>query len=299
MNAIAPSLTGNPADLGLFGAVFAVFLLAGVALDVALFVRVRQASPLLFWLRLDAIRARPWKTVDAFSVFLLFLALNLCMSLTLSAIRRFIGLPAGRLDHVILVLQMLGVPLAAVAVAVSVMRRRNWSWRDAFGLHAHRWPQQVLRGVVYYVAAIPVVLAASLAYLGALVRIGYPVESQDVIRLLADPSQPLWLQIYIALLAVTLAPFAEELLFRGIILPGLLKHASPWRAMVLASLLFALLHLHVPSVVPLFMLAMAFSLAYVESGSLLVPMVMHAIFNGVSLGALVALRDILPLTAAP
>lgn len=297
MNAIAPSLTGNPVTLLVLGIAFLALLFAGIVFDVILMVRAWRGNPLLFNLRIDSVKARPWTASDAAAIFLLVVSLNIWMGLTLSAIRQIGGWPSDRLIHPALVVQTLGVPLAAVAICVAVMRRRRLSWREAFGLHSRHWPRQVLDGIFCYVATVPVVLLASVVYIGALMRLGYPVESQDVIRLLADPSQPLWLQLYIAVLAVTLAPFAEELLFRGIILPGVLKHASPRSALVLVALLFSVLHLHVPSVVPLFVLAMALSLAYIETGSLLVSMVMHTLFNGVSLAVLAAVRDMLPVTA--
>ena len=43
------------------------------------------------------------------------------------------------------------------------------------------------------------------------------------------------------------------------------------------------LHLHLPSLLPLFLLACVLTLAYELSGSLLVPMAMHALFNAITL----------------
>jgi membrane protease YdiL (CAAX protease family) len=58
-------------------------------------------------------------------------------------------------------------------------------------------------------------------------------------------------------------------------------------AAVLASaLLFAAVHAHLPSFAPLFVLGSCFAIAYEWSGSILVPMMMHALFNAITLTAL-------------
>ena len=289
------AIAAHSTRLLLMGAAAAAMLIAGLVLDVVLLGRAAGTKPLIFRLRLDAVRARPWTALDAALLLLVFLGVNLWVGLMVAGVRQFGGVPADRLAGIALVAQTLLVPLATVAVAAAVLRRRGVSWGEACGWSAAPWLPQVRQAVVFYLAALPPVLLSSLAYLSVLVRLGYPVDGQDVIRLLADPSQPLWLLVYLTVLAVTVAPFAEELLFRGILLPALLKRAAPWSAIVFVSLFFAGLHLHVPAVVPLFVLAMAFSLAYVATGSLLVPMIMHALFNAVSLAVLFGLRDLLSL----
>jgi membrane protease YdiL (CAAX protease family) len=62
---------------------------------------------------------------------------------------------------------------------------------------------------------------------------------------------------------------------------------------LLNSLLFGAVHAHLPSLFPLFVLGGCFTLAYEWSGSILVSMTMHALFNFFSLSAL-AFPDLLP-----
>ena len=50
--------------------------------------------------------------------------------------------------------------------------------------------------------------------------------------------------------------------------------------------MFAIVHMHVGSLLPLWMLAVLFCLAYEITGCLLVPMLLHAIFNAVSIIAM-------------
>src|SRR5438477_409355 len=53
-----------------------------------------------------------------------------------------------------------------------------------------------------------------------------------------------------------------------------------------SALLFAAAHAHFPSFVPLFVLGSCFALAYEWSGSILVAMTMHSLFNSLTLTAL-------------
>jgi len=80
------------------------------------------------------------------------------------------------------------------------------------------------------------------------------------------------------------------MIFRGIMLSVFARAFGPAAGVVTVSLLFALLHWHVPSMVPLFIIGLGFSLAYMYTSSIVVPFVMHAAFNGVSLGMLMLMR---------
>jgi hypothetical protein len=62
-------------------------------------------------------------------------------------------------------------------------------------------------------------------------------------------------------------------------------HSSFWTgvAIILTSLIFAALHAaQWPAPIPLFLLAVGLGLVYQRTGSLLAPIVMHAVFNGFS-----------------
>ena len=98
--------------------------------------------------------------------------------------------------------------------------------------------------------------------------------------------QSLWTMLALLGLAMFIAPVAEEILFRGILVPLLMKRLGAGPAVILSSVLFALVHLHAPSFFPLFVLATGLALAYIYTGSLWVPIMMHALFNGMNLAIL-------------
>lgn len=86
--------------------------------------------------------------------------------------------------------------------------------------------------------------------------------------------------------AVVVAPLVEETVFRGFVYAVLKKHTDAFFAALVSAALFALAHAHLASAVPLFVLALGFTVAYERTGSLLVPMLMHALFNAITLVAL-------------
>jgi len=86
-----------------------------------------------------------------------------------------------------------------------------------------------------------------------------------------------------------LVPIAEELLFRGIIQAELSAAMHPWLAVLLQALLFSLFHMQAVQSMYVFIPGFAMGAAYLASGSILVPILMHMLFNFVGSGALEAL----------
>src|SRR6059036_2683736 len=90
----------------------------------------------------------------------------------------------------------------------------------------------------------------------------------------------------IIVFAVAIAPVVEEFLFRFFIYGVLKRYFGRLLGITFSALLFAAAHAHLPSFAPLFVLGSCFAIAYEWSGSLLVSMTMHAIFNAITLLAL-------------
>ncbi len=80
-------------------------------------------------------------------------------------------------------------------------------------------------------------------------------------------------------LGVVVAPAAEETIFRGYIYGVLKRYAGGPGAAVISAGLFAAAHLSLSSFPALFLLALCFTLAYEATGSLLVNIFMHSLFN--------------------
>lgn len=83
-----------------------------------------------------------------------------------------------------------------------------------------------------------------------------------------------------------LAPIAEELYFRGFVFRTYLVTRGPLAAYLLSSALFAVLHLNLPAMLPIFLLGVLFCFAYQRTGSIVPSMVGHALNNSVAFAIL-------------
>lgn len=81
------------------------------------------------------------------------------------------------------------------------------------------------------------------------------------------------------LFGTVLAPIAEEVIFRGYLYGAFKRFAGPGFALALNAGLFAAIHLNAASFAGLFVLACCLIIAYEATGSLLVPVFMHSMFN--------------------
>lgn len=170
-----------------------------------------------------------------------------------------------------------------------LLKARRMTWRRAFGISAAGIGRGVVQGVAAYCAMLPPLWAGTLLYRAGLRYWGYNPGLQEAARLVVEAGGP-WLERgYLFFVAIVLAPLAEELLFRGIFLPLLLRRMRPWAAVAVVALFFAGVHLDLGSFVSLFVIAVGFGAAYIYSGSLIAPVVMHVLFNGVNLAMLILL----------
>ena len=90
----------------------------------------------------------------------------------------------------------------------------------------------------------------------------------------------------IIIFSVAIAPIVEEFVFLFFIYGVIKRYVGGLLAVILSALLFAAAHGHIPSFVPLFVLGSCFAIAYEWSGSILVSMTMHSLFNSLTLIAL-------------
>jgi membrane protease YdiL (CAAX protease family) len=81
------------------------------------------------------------------------------------------------------------------------------------------------------------------------------------------------------LTAAIAAPLFEEFLFRGFLLPSLTRYMSVSWAIIASSFLFAIAHLSLSEVLPLFALGIVLGVVYTRSRNLLAPMLLHSLWN--------------------
>ena len=140
-------------------------------------------------------------------------------------------------------------------------------------------------GVVTFLIALPVVFAASSAWEFILQRAGLPDEKQDMVDILQN-SHSWLLKGSLVAVATILVPITEETIFRAGLFRYFRTRVPRWMTILLTSALFGALHVSwsdnlsgLPSLAPLFALAVVFCLAYERTGRIGTTMVAHALFN--------------------
>lgn len=172
--------------------------------------------------------------------------------------------------------------LGLVAFITVFLKLRRFDINDLAGLTRISFRRAIATGFVLMVFAYPLIIFAD--WITARI-FGTGSSRQGIVELFSN-SHLLEQRIFIIILAVTIAPIAEEFVFRFFLYGVLRRYVGRALALVLSALLFAAVHAHLPSFAPLFVLGSCFTLAYEWSGSLLVSMTMHAIFNALTLTAL-------------
>jgi membrane protease YdiL (CAAX protease family) len=158
---------------------------------------------------------------------------------------------------------------------------RGFRLGSVFGVDRMPVGRSLLLGIALLISALPMVFVVD--YIASiLLKVNSTTDTQEVIRIFEN-SATVAQRVPIILLAVVIAPVAEELAFRGYLYGVMKRYIGAVPALVLSGILFALIHLNLPSFFPLLVLASVFALAYELTGSLLVPMTMHALFNALSL----------------
>ncbi len=111
------------------------------------------------------------------------------------------------------------------------------------------------------------------------------IERQEITNFMHDIKNPV--HIFYIIIAIFLAPFFEEVLFRGILLPKIFQKTNFTLSIILTSIIFAILHFHISAILPLFTLSLFLSLLYFWNGSLWTCIAFHMLFNACSIVLLI------------
>jgi len=156
----------------------------------------------------------------------------------------------------------------------------------ALGLFLNRLPLR--RAFPLAGPTLPQVGAVALTILGGDVLLS---EADNLFRSVAPPPQ--WLLDAVKemfssegnlveriFLLVIVAPLTEELLFRGVILRGLLSRYRPAVAVILTAFLFAAVHMNPWQSISAFWLGVALGWFFLRTGSVKICIAAHAMSNG-------------------
>lgn len=269
--------------------IYGLLGLVGLFLNIGMILRLVR-NPVNWLKRTRWLQTRPWRGVDVARM-----AITLCVAfLVFFSLYSFVANRSGiwsddRLETVGLFGQSIAFHgVALIAITIMVVRRRL-SIRRAFGIRLASLGKDIVLGVLFYMAALPFLMAYFVIYGVWLQVTGREHIPQDVLYTFMLVDSP-YAMAYFVFLAVCLAPLAEELLFRGVALPVLTKKVGLIPAIMALSLFFAAIHNNLSAFIPLFIIAVGFSLGYLYTRSIVTSITMHILFNGMNVGLLLLMR---------
>ena len=227
--------------------------------------------------------AKPWRG-EAVMQFIALQLLCFCFALIVAGLLQKAGLaafqPPDGFGAVLLgTLGFQGVTWVLIPI---FLRQHQAGWREAFGFGGPLLKRALFMAVVITLLILPVAWLLQYLSVLALTKLGWPPEEQVAVTLISG-AKSLWMQIYLGVFAVVLAPVAEEFIFRGVLYPLVKQLGSPRCAWYGISALFALIHLDAGTLVPLFVLALTLTWLYELTNSLWAPITAHALFNAMNL----------------
>ena len=174
--------------------------------------------------------------------------------------------------------------LLPAGVLVFTARRRGVSLASAVGVR----PTSL--GTTLRLAALIVVggFAVTLLYAWVCAAFGVPVQGNTT-GLVAGFGAG-WPEMALAFILVgVVAPFVEEVTFRGIVFPSLQASWGTGAAMLASGAMFGIVHLQLTIAVPLALLGMALTAVFMRTRSLWSAIAAHCAYNVVSLALAFAL----------
>ncbi|MTJ08178.1 type II CAAX prenyl endopeptidase Rce1 family protein [Anabaena sp. UHCC 0204] len=230
----------------------------------------------------DLVWSTPWNWEIIIQVFVLgfFLMGQLFIPELLSILPIPRGTGNARIEAFVVLVSYLLVAFGSLSVLYFSIRRffplpENWFRCKLFS----NW---FFWGLGGYCAALPIVVIVSLINQKLWQGQG---GSNPLLQMALESRDNTALGIFFFTAAVA-APFFEEFLFRGFLLPSLTRYTSVWGAIFASSLLFAAAHLSLAEILPLTALGMVLGVVYTRSRNLLAPMLLHSLWNS---GTLISL----------
>jgi membrane protease YdiL (CAAX protease family) len=184
--------------------------------------------------------------------------------------------PSDRLLIFILgVLSFHGVGLVLVHVFV---REHGITWREAFGFGEPRLGRTIFLAVLVAIMVMPIALSLRELSARVLARLEVSTKPQEAVRVMQEASSPAELAVY-GVFAILIAPFIEELIFRGVLYPALKQNVNRSLALWGTSIFFAITHANLAAMLPLTVMAVMLTLLYETTNNLLAPILTHSLFN--------------------
>ncbi|MDZ8053545.1 MAG: lysostaphin resistance A-like protein [Aulosira sp. ZfuVER01] len=262
--------------LAVIGIVPTLAALIGIILLIAVFAQgLVKGKAALLAQNADVPWSTPWGGETILQVFILgfFLMGQLFVPLLLSLLP--ISLAGGNVRFQAFSVLLRYLLVASGALLVLYFSIKRFFPLPEFWFRFNFQGKWFLWGLGGYCAALPIVVVVSLINQQLWQGQG---GSNPLLQLALESQDSIALGIFFLTAAIA-APFFEEILFRGFLLPSITRYLPVWAAILTSSLLFAAAHLSLSEILPLTALGIVLGVVYTRSRNLLAPMLLHSLWN--------------------
>ena len=181
---------------------------------------------------------------------------------------------------------MAAPPLWIVYYQIKALNGEFILKKDYFQFNFLPIKDAIIQGIKGWLTIVPFVLLISLI-MNSLIE--NQNGSNPLLEIVLNNNN--YLSFILLFITTTLiAPLFEEIIFRGILLPTLSRDFGIIFGIVVSAFIFALAHLSLGEMPPLFVLGIGLGVTRIASGSLLSSVIMHSLWNGLTFLNLFLLR---------
>lgn len=157
-------------------------------------------------------------------------------------------------------------------IIIFAWRGIHWS---ALGFGRFNWGTLAI-GCGLLIASYGIILIHNII----LMVLGFDTQGEEIVQIFGLLENPVWF----FLVGAILAPFVEEIFFRGFLFQGFRARYGWMSSMLLSSAIFGIAHLDPASLIPTFILGNLLAYLYHRTNSLWPGVIVHVLVNAFGLG---------------
>ncbi len=260
--------------LGLLNMAMLFALFVGLLLDGYFLARFFRKKPLDIR---TAFRETPrWNIADIIRVSLIFLSFGYVFVILQSFATAF--LPILLNDNFRMVFNTALMNVVGISVIFHFVIIKYGHSMEAVGLTSKNFAGNVCYAGIGYISLIPVLAAIMILTFFVVNWLKYHPPVQPIVQVLMKEKGTgiLWLA---AVFAAVFGPVAEEIFFRGFMYSALRKTFGVFRALIITSVIFSVLHAHIVGFLPIMALGILLAYLYEKTGSLVPCISVHILHN--------------------
>ena len=218
--------------------------------------------------KISILESRSWK-ISSITIIMTIILMFICLSFLIPT-----------KDSI--TFQMLSFCLFGLIISTLILWINYKREKLSFGLSIKNLKYVIWTPLIYLITIILLLFVGLLNQYLLTNFFDIEIKPQEILEKFKELENSFEISIFVIGSAVV-APIYEELLFRGIIFPKLIQKTNFAIALLLSSLIFAVLHFHLSALLPLFVLSIILSITYLYTSTIWASISLHALFNLISI----------------